>query len=198
MGLARLEFEEAEEPEIRDAYQKILRLNAAEKAVMAMKGGREERVILIRDTNKVVALAVLRNGRITENEVESIAHRILGGFGYDEIRLPLLEPTELDLLLGGEVEMRVGREVEKIHDAREMLAKAHSLEQEAIGMYNRFALEAAQLADSGTKKLFEALVESEETHWDAFDQQANHIQKFGESYLALQGFQGDQAPSEGA
>jgi len=106
--------------------------------------------------------------------------------------------AERILLLGGEVEMRVGREVEKIHDAREMLAKAHSLEQEAIVMYNTFALEAAQLADSGTKKLFEALVESEETHWDAFDQQANHIQKFGESYLALQGFQGDQAPPERA
>jgi len=67
------EFEQSEDPEIRNTYQKIITLNAAQKAILAMKGGREERMILIRDTNKVVALAVLKNGRITEQEVESIA-----------------------------------------------------------------------------------------------------------------------------
>jgi hypothetical protein len=67
------EFEESEDPEIRDAYQKIITLNAAQKAILAMKGGREERSILIRDTNKLVALAVLKNGRVTEQEIQSIA-----------------------------------------------------------------------------------------------------------------------------
>jgi len=67
------EFAESEDPEIRNTYQKIITLNTAQKAILAMKGGREERMILIRDTNKVVALAVLKNGRITEQEVESIA-----------------------------------------------------------------------------------------------------------------------------
>jgi hypothetical protein len=67
------EFEESDDVEIRTAYQRIITLNAAQKAILAMKGGREERLILIRDTNKVVALAVLRNGRLTENEVQSIA-----------------------------------------------------------------------------------------------------------------------------
>jgi hypothetical protein len=38
-----------------------------------MKGGREERIILVRDTNKVVSLSVLKNPRITEGEVEAIA-----------------------------------------------------------------------------------------------------------------------------
>jgi len=38
-----------------------------------MKGGKEERTILIRDTNKVVSLSVLKNRRLTEQEVESIA-----------------------------------------------------------------------------------------------------------------------------
>ena len=67
------EFAESENPEIRNAYQKIITLNAAQKAVMAMKGGREERMILIRDTNKVVAMGVLKNGRITDQEIEVIA-----------------------------------------------------------------------------------------------------------------------------
>lgn len=67
------EFEESEDLELRSAYQKIITLNAAQKAILAMKGGREERTILIRDTNKIVALGVLKNPRLNENEVESIA-----------------------------------------------------------------------------------------------------------------------------
>ena len=104
--------------------------------------------------------------------------------------------AERILFLGGEVEMVAGREVEKIHDAEGMLKKAHGLEQEAIQMYNKFAVECAQNADSGTKKLFEDLVAAEEGHWDQFDQQAEHVQRFGEQYLALQGFQGDSGEGE--
>ncbi len=67
------EFEEAEDPEIRNAYKRILMLNPAQKAILAMRGGREERMILIRDTNKIVSMSVLKNGRITDDDVESIS-----------------------------------------------------------------------------------------------------------------------------
>jgi hypothetical protein len=67
------EFEAAGDDAIRSAYKKILTLNVAQKAMLAMKGGREERLILIRDTNKVVALSVLKNPRLTELEIASIA-----------------------------------------------------------------------------------------------------------------------------
>jgi hypothetical protein len=67
------EFAKAEDPAVRSAYHKIVSLNTARKAMLAMKGGREERTILIRDTNKVVALSVLKNPRLTEQEVELIA-----------------------------------------------------------------------------------------------------------------------------
>ncbi len=67
------EFEASEDPEIRNVYRKILTLNTAQKALLAIRGGREERTILVRDTNKVVALSVLRNPRLTESEVEGIA-----------------------------------------------------------------------------------------------------------------------------
>jgi hypothetical protein len=67
------EFENSEDAEIRSVYRRILTLNTAQKAILAMKGGREERVILVRDTNKVVALSVLKNPRLTEQEVEKIA-----------------------------------------------------------------------------------------------------------------------------
>jgi bacterioferritin len=104
--------------------------------------------------------------------------------------------AERILFLGGEVEMNVGRDVEKIHDADSMLKKAHALEQEAIQMYNKFAIESANNADSGTKKLFEDLVAAEEGHWDEFDRQSDHVQRFGERYLALQSFQGEGGEGE--
>jgi hypothetical protein len=67
------EFAESEDPQIRDAFRRILRLNTAQKAILAMRGGREERLILIRDSNRTVALGVLKNGRLTEPEVEAMA-----------------------------------------------------------------------------------------------------------------------------
>ena len=44
-------------------------------------------------------------------EVEAIAQRVLGGFGYEEIRLPLLEPTELFVRSVGESTDIVGKEM---------------------------------------------------------------------------------------
>jgi hypothetical protein len=67
------EIEQSDDPEMRNAYQRILMLNVAQKAILAMRGGREERMILIRDTNKLVALGVLRNPRIQEDDIETIA-----------------------------------------------------------------------------------------------------------------------------
>lgn len=67
------EFEQSEDIELRNAYKKILTLNTGQRAILAMKGGREERLILVRDSNKLVSLSVLKNGRITDGEVEYIA-----------------------------------------------------------------------------------------------------------------------------
>jgi ribosome maturation factor RimP len=53
--------------------QKIQTLSVSEKLQLAMKGGREIRGILIKDTNKEVMLGVLDNQKITDTEVEMIA-----------------------------------------------------------------------------------------------------------------------------
>lgn len=67
------EFEHSDDPVVRSAYKRILTLNTAQRAILAMKGGREERLILVRDTNKVVALSVLKNPRLGEEEAAHIA-----------------------------------------------------------------------------------------------------------------------------
>lgn len=56
-----------------NALQKISAMSPAQRVALAMKGTREERAILIRDQNKIVAVAVLSSPKITETEVESIA-----------------------------------------------------------------------------------------------------------------------------
>jgi bacterioferritin len=106
--------------------------------------------------------------------------------------------AERVLFLRGEVEMVVGEEVTKIHEPKAMLDRAKQMEQHSAECYNRWALECSQNADSVSKRLFEDLVADEERHFDAFDQQVDHIDRFGERYLALQSFQSDPAAPEEA
>ena len=66
--------EEPPEGQVRGStVQKIAGLNIAQRMTLAMKGTREERAVLIRDPNKIVAVAVLSSPKLTETEVESIA-----------------------------------------------------------------------------------------------------------------------------
>jgi regulator of extracellular matrix RemA (YlzA/DUF370 family) len=53
--------------------RRIMFMNTKDRMKLAMKGDREARGILIRDSNKVVCSAVVNNPRITEQEIENIA-----------------------------------------------------------------------------------------------------------------------------
>ena len=53
--------------------RRIMFMNTKDRMKLAMKGDREARGILIRDSNKVVCSAVVKNPRITEQEIENIA-----------------------------------------------------------------------------------------------------------------------------
>jgi hypothetical protein len=64
--------EEATDDE-RTALQKIAEMSPAQRLALAMKGTREERAILVRDPNRIVAVAVLSSPKISEAEVERIA-----------------------------------------------------------------------------------------------------------------------------
>jgi predicted component of type VI protein secretion system len=69
-----VEEEEPSEGEVRaSTVEKIASLNVAQRMTLAMKGSREERAVLVRDPNKIVAVAVLSSPKLTETEVESIA-----------------------------------------------------------------------------------------------------------------------------
>jgi hypothetical protein len=53
--------------------QKINAMTVAEKINAALMGSQEERTILVRDANKVVARAVLQSPKLSDQEVENIA-----------------------------------------------------------------------------------------------------------------------------
>lgn len=53
--------------------RRIMFMNTKDRMKLAMKGDREARSILIRDSNRVVCSAVINNPRITEQEIENIA-----------------------------------------------------------------------------------------------------------------------------
>jgi regulator of extracellular matrix RemA (YlzA/DUF370 family) len=53
--------------------RRIMFMNTKDRMKLAMKGDREARSILVRDSNKVVCSAVVKNPRITEQEIENIS-----------------------------------------------------------------------------------------------------------------------------
>ncbi|HVB08431.1 MAG TPA: hypothetical protein VNF00_05730, partial [Candidatus Acidoferrales bacterium] len=53
--------------------QRLAKMNVVQRVQLGLLGGREERIALIRDPNKVVQRAVLQSARLTESEVEGFA-----------------------------------------------------------------------------------------------------------------------------
>jgi hypothetical protein len=53
--------------------QKLQKMNFTQRLKAAVKGSKEMRMVLVRDTNKMIAAAVMSSPKMTEQEVESIA-----------------------------------------------------------------------------------------------------------------------------
>jgi hypothetical protein len=54
--------------------QRIMKMSIAEKIKLATKGNKEARSYLLRDSNKLVAVAVIRSPKITDGEVLAVAN----------------------------------------------------------------------------------------------------------------------------
>jgi len=69
----RKETDVGPEPEVLNLFQQVQQMKVSEKIQLALKGNKEARALLLKDSNKQVILAVLNSPRITEQEVETIA-----------------------------------------------------------------------------------------------------------------------------
>ena len=63
-----------EEKKHQSIYQKVAKMSVSQKVQMALKGGKEERGILIRDSSKVIVRAVLGSPKVTDSEIESFSN----------------------------------------------------------------------------------------------------------------------------
>jgi hypothetical protein len=64
---------ELSETQYESLYNQILRMGVADKVKLAFLGSREARDILVRDPNKMVALAAVRSPKIQESEIDAIS-----------------------------------------------------------------------------------------------------------------------------
>ena len=124
-------------------------------------------------------------------------HFILDDLGYDllasifkrtaiEEMLHTERFAERILFLNGEIEMKPAKGIEHIRDPQKMLEWAIKSEEDAIDMYNEFAILASNNRDAGTKQVFENTIADEERHFDTFSTEFENLQKFGTEYLSQQ------------
>ncbi|MDR3605357.1 MAG: hypothetical protein P4L38_12060, partial [Syntrophaceae bacterium] len=53
-----------------------------------------------------------------------------------------------------------------------------------IDTYNQFILVCRENGDSSSQKLFEAIIDEEQAHFNYFDTVSEHIETLGDTYLA--------------
>ncbi|HEX9161534.1 MAG TPA: hypothetical protein VF980_07480 [Thermoanaerobaculia bacterium] len=71
--LGEISVKELEDKKQQSVWALVLKMTVSEKVQLAFKGDKTLRMILIRDRNRLVASSAIRNPRMSENEVESIA-----------------------------------------------------------------------------------------------------------------------------
>jgi hypothetical protein len=64
---------EKEDPAKQSMFSQLLAMNVGQRVQAAFKGGKTARTLLVRDRNKLVCSAVIRNPRMSESEAEQIA-----------------------------------------------------------------------------------------------------------------------------
>jgi len=70
---AEVSAEDAKDDKRQTLLQRINAMTPAEKIKAALTGNQEERLVLIRDSNKLVARAVLQSPKLTDAEIEAYA-----------------------------------------------------------------------------------------------------------------------------
>ncbi|MFL6245849.1 MAG: hypothetical protein ACJ74H_07480 [Thermoanaerobaculia bacterium] len=72
-SLVQLTEGEQADPTKMVLWRRLMFMTVAEKVMVAYRGDRTARMLLIRDRNKLICTAVMRNPRMTEQEAENIA-----------------------------------------------------------------------------------------------------------------------------
>ena len=86
--------------------------------------------------------------------------------------------------LGGEPTTESAGNVERGQKVEAIFPFDAELEEETIAVYNEFLLVCRENGDSISMKLFEAVIDEEQIHFNYFDNVREHIEELGPAYLA--------------
>jgi len=86
--------------------------------------------------------------------------------------------------LGGEPTVDPAGKAEKGQKVQSIFPFDAQLEDDTIETYNQFQLTCRENGDSTSMKIFEAIIDEEQAHFNYFDNVSDHIEKLGETYLA--------------
>ena len=86
--------------------------------------------------------------------------------------------------LGGEPTAEPAGAVERGQKVEAVFAFDAELEDNAIAAYNEFLLVCRENGDSTSMKIFEAIIDEEQIHFNYFDNVRGHIEDLGAAYLA--------------
>lgn len=86
--------------------------------------------------------------------------------------------------LGGEPTTEPAGKVERGQDVEKVFPFDAAAEDDAIAAYNAFLLVCRDNGDSTSMKLFEAIIDEEQEHFNYFDNIGEHITRLGAAFLA--------------
>jgi len=86
--------------------------------------------------------------------------------------------------LAGEPTIEPAEKAQKGQEIQYIFSFDAKLEDDTIYAYNQFLLVCRENGDSISMKLFEAIINEEQVHFNYFDNVSEHIKKLGETYLA--------------
>jgi bacterioferritin len=87
--------------------------------------------------------------------------------------------------LGGEPSTGFTDKVVKAQDVRAIFPFDTKLEDDTIDAYNQFLQICRDMGDNVTVKLFEAIIDEEQAHYNHFDNVGGHIANLGDVYLSI-------------
>lgn len=106
--------------------------------------------------------------------------------------------AERVLELGGDPNMKLAGPVTKGQDVNEIFSFDADREDEAMDEYNKFHKICLENDDSTSAKLFEMIIEHEQTHFNYFDGILEHLEDLGPAYLSqIAGTSSDTGPKKG-
>jgi bacterioferritin len=86
--------------------------------------------------------------------------------------------------LEGEPTVEPAEKAHKGQEIQHVFSFDAKLEDDTMDSYNQFLLVCRDNGDSTSVKLFEAIIDEEQIHFNYFDNVDDHIKRLGETYLA--------------